>query len=79
VRGVTIDDVQQLRGQTIRNILCNGRARIETDKNRAQDVLADYERRGIIEWDADDLMISDQGLPYARHVAAQFDSVRGAI
>ena len=79
VRGVTIDDVQQLRGRTIRNILCNGRARIETDKNRVQGVLADYERRGIIEWDADDLMISDEGLPYARHVAAQFDSVRGAI
>ena len=79
VRGVTIDDAQQLRGKAIRNILCSGRTRVETDQNRVREILADYERRGIIEWDADDLIISDEGLPYARHVAAQFDSVRGTI
>jgi oxygen-independent coproporphyrinogen-3 oxidase len=44
-----------------------------------RNILADYERRGVVEWDADDLMIRDEGLPYARHVAAQFDSFRGAI
>lgn len=79
VRGVTIDGAQQLRGKAIRNILCSGRTSVETDQNRVRTILADYERRGIIEWDADNLIISDEGLPYARHVAAQFDSVRGAI
>ncbi len=80
VRGVAIDDAQQMRGKNIRNLLCSGRTHIETEgRERVRSILSDYERRGVIAWDADDLVIRDEGLPYARHVAAQFDSVRGAI
>jgi oxygen-independent coproporphyrinogen-3 oxidase len=80
VRGVAMDDAQQVRGKNIRDILCSGRTRIGMDRGEhVRKILADYERRGVVEWDADDLVIRGEGLPYARHVAAQFDSVRGAI
>jgi oxygen-independent coproporphyrinogen-3 oxidase len=80
VRGVSIGEEQQVRGKNIRDLLCRGRTRIaEKARVHVRDILADYERRGVIEWDAGDLVICDEGLPYARHVAAQFDSVRGAI
>jgi oxygen-independent coproporphyrinogen-3 oxidase len=80
VRGVKVDEVQQMRGKSIRDLLCRGRTSIAMKaREHVRDILADYEYRGVIEWDAGDLVISDEGLPYARHVAAQFDSVRGAI
>jgi len=80
VRGVAINSAQQLRGKNIRDLLCSGRAHIGTEfSDHVRNILADYEHRGVIEWDANDLVIRDEGLPYARHVAAQFDSVRGAI
>ncbi|MDR7060591.1 MULTISPECIES: oxygen-independent coproporphyrinogen III oxidase [unclassified Sphingopyxis] len=80
VRGVAVDNAQQVRGKNIRDILCSGRTRIGMGRGKhVRNILADYERRGVVEWDADDLVIRDEGLPYARHVAAQFDSVRGAI
>lgn len=80
VRGVSIDGNQQIRGRNIRDLLCRGRTRVGTEgREHIQSVLAEYERRGVIEWDADDLVIRENGLPYARHIAAQFDSVRGAI
>jgi len=80
VRGVSIDGAQQMRGRSIRDLLCRGRTRVGTEgRMHVRSVLAEYERRGVIEWDADDLVIRDDGLPYARHIAAQFDSVRGSI
>ncbi|MBA3941284.1 MAG: oxygen-independent coproporphyrinogen III oxidase [Sphingopyxis sp.] len=80
VRGIAIDDVQQARGRHIRDLLCNGRTHVgPAGEAPVRAALADYERRGVIEWDADDLVIRDEGLPYSRHVAAQFDSVRGSI
>jgi len=80
VRGVAVDNAQQVRGKNIRDILCSGRTRIGMGRGKhVRNILADYERRGVVEWDADDLVIRDEGLPYARHVAAQFDSFRGAI
>lgn len=80
VRGVLIDGAQQMRGKSIRDLLCRGRTRVGTEgRVHVQSVLAEYERRGVIEWDADDLVIRDDGLPYARHIAAQFDRVRGSI
>ncbi len=80
VRGVAIDGAQQMRARHIRDLLCNRRTHVRT-KGRAavRDAMASYERRGVVEWDGDDLVIRDEGLPYARHVAAQFDSIRGSI
>lgn len=79
-RGVSIDDAQRARGNNIRDLLCNGRTHIgRACREQVRDILADYERRGVIEWDADDLLIRDEGLPYSRHIAAQFDRARGSI
>ncbi len=80
VRGVSIDGAQQMRGRNIRDLLCQGRTRVGTEgRVRIRSGLAEYERLGLIQWEEDDLVIRDDGLPYARHIAAQFDSVRGAI
>ena len=80
VRGVAVDTAQQSRGEHIRDLLCNGRTHVDGDESGAvRAALADYERRGVVEWDADILVIRREGLPYARHVAAQFDSIRGSI
>ena len=80
VRGVAMDDAQQVRGKKICDILCSGRTHIGIARGEhVRKILADYERRGVVEWEGDDLVIRGEGLPYARHVAAQFDSARGAI
>jgi len=80
VRGITIDDGQQARAKHIRDLLCNGRTHIRPqDRPSVQRAMTSYECSGVVEWDEDDLVIRKEGLPYARHVAAQFDSVRGSI
>ncbi|SNT25532.1 oxygen-independent coproporphyrinogen III oxidase [Sphingopyxis indica] len=80
VRGVRVDPAQQRRGRHIRDILCRGRSRF--DDAEPADIRAtfrDFERRGIVEWEGDELVVREAGLPYSRHVAAQFDAVRGPI
>jgi oxygen-independent coproporphyrinogen-3 oxidase len=78
VRGVTLDREQQRRARYIRDLLCRGRAHLEVGEGAlAREALADFEARGIVEWEGGDLVIRECGLPYARHVAAQFDSLRG--
>ncbi|MGH6650457.1 MAG: oxygen-independent coproporphyrinogen III oxidase [Sphingopyxis sp.] len=80
VRGVGICHEQRARAGDIRNLLCNGRTRLNPERRTpVRNALQDYERRGLIEWQGDDLVIRDNGLPYSRHVAAQFDSLRGRI
>jgi len=79
-RGVAIDADERARGTIIRNLLCNGRARIHAPICEATHIaMAALEDRGLIGWEADNLIISDCGRPYARHVAAQFDRVRGKL
>ncbi|ALC12859.1 oxygen-independent coproporphyrinogen III oxidase [Sphingopyxis sp. 113P3] len=79
-RGVRIDAMERRRAEHIRDLLCNGRARLDAAAIApARDTLFDFEQRGIIAWEGDTLLIRECGLPYARHVAAQFDSIRGAI
>ena len=80
VRGIEVDGAQQRRGAHIRDLLCSGRTCIGPDQQTAvRAAMAEYERHAVLEWAGSDLVIRDEGLPYARHVAAQFDSVRGSI
>jgi len=80
VRGVRVDAGEQRRAGHIRDLLCNGRAHLGAEEIApARSALSDFERRDLIAWDGDALVIREDGLPYARHVAAQFDAVRGNI
>lgn len=80
VRGVALDREQQRRAGYIRDLLCNGRAQMVAGEDpMVRRALIEFEQRGLIGWDGVDLVIRDCGLPYARHVAAQFDSIRGSI
>ena len=79
-RGVSIDADERERGAIIRDLLCRGRARIDTSFSDAAHIaMAALEVRGLIGWEADNLIIRDCGRPYARHIAAQFDRVRGKL
>lgn len=80
VRGVALDADQRRRAEIIRDLLCQGRADIDARWLRsARDALADFEARGLVDWNGTTLAVLDRGLPYARHVAAQFDTVRGGV
>jgi oxygen-independent coproporphyrinogen-3 oxidase len=80
VRGVALDGNQRERAVIIRDLLCNGRARLSPEwQDAARPALAEYDKRGVIDWQGDDLLIRDSGLPYARHVAAEFDRLRGHV
>lgn len=79
-RGVTIDANECARGAIIRDLLCSGRARIGAAMNAAaHNAMAALEDRGLIHWEGDNLVIGDCGRPYARHVASQFDRIRGML
>ncbi|ABF53381.1 oxygen-independent coproporphyrinogen III oxidase [Sphingopyxis alaskensis] len=79
-RGIAVTDAERLRGAHICDLLCRGRTSVGPALQSAvRAAMADYERYGIVEWAGNDLVIRDDGLPYARHVAAQFDSARGPI
>ena len=79
-RGVRVDGAQQERARHIRDLLCSGRTHVGPEGVAAvRAAMTDYERRNIVGWDAEDLVIRDEGLAYTRHVAAQFDSLRGSI
>ena len=79
-RGVIIDANECERGAIIRDLLCSGRARIGAAmKTAAHDATAALEDRGLVYWECDDLIIHDCARPYARHVASQFDRIRGKL
>ncbi len=79
-RGVTIDANECERGAIIRDLLCSGRARIGAAMNEAaHNATAALEDRGLIHWEGDDLVIRDCARPYARHIASQFDRIRGGL
>lgn len=76
-RGVTLDAEESVRATTIRDLLCNGRAHLANAAAvRNSSTMADFEQRGLIDWQQDELVIRNTGLPYARHIAAQFDQRR---
>lgn len=79
-RGVGIDDAQQRRAQHIRGLLCNGRANFDAEQAvSVRGSLREFEQLGVIDWDGSDLVIPASGIAYARHIAAQFDSIRGGV
>src|SRR3546814_10854407 len=79
-RGVRVDAREQRRARHIRDLLCNGRTHLDAAEiASAREALSDFEQKGVIEWDGEALLIRDCGLPYARHIAAQFDGVRGQV
>ena len=79
-RGVTIDADESRRGAIIRALLCSGRAQINAPFTQGTHAaLVEFEDRGLIGWEGDDLLIRNSGRPYARHVAAHFDRVRGEL
>lgn len=80
VRGVAIDADDGERGAIIRDLLCRGRARIDMPlRDAAHVAMAAFERRNLIAWQENDLVVRESGWPYTRHIAAHFDRVRGAV
>jgi len=79
-RGVVRDGEERMRGAIIRDLLCAGRARLEPRWiASARQAMTEFERRGLVRWDADALVLDADALPYARLVAAGFDRRRGSI
>lgn len=80
VRGAAISADDRERGRLIKELLCQGTACLEAGwLQPARTALTVFERLHILRWDNDRLVVEDDGLPYARLVAAQFDRHRGAI
>ena len=80
VRGVMIDADERARGDIIRDLLCSGRARVGAPMYAAARKAANtLEHRRLVRWEGDLLVIEDDGRPYARHIAAAFDRIRGKI
>ncbi|KTE19788.1 coproporphyrinogen III oxidase [Sphingopyxis sp. H050] len=80
VRGVSLDAQERVRARIIRDILCAGRAEIGAlDLSETRRAMSDFEQRGIISWDAGKIVLQDDGLPYARHVASRLDAARSDL
>lgn len=77
-RGVLLDEADRRHGQVIEDILCRGEARITTDMlNRANGIeLARFEQYGLVTFKNAVLRLAPDALPYARSIAALFDSYR---
>lgn len=76
-RGIRRSGEDRLRGAAIEQLLCRGRARIDARlRGEAQAGLAPFLRAGLASWVGEDLLITPDGLPYARTVAALFDPYR---
>ncbi|MDM7955316.1 oxygen-independent coproporphyrinogen III oxidase [Blastomonas sp.] len=79
-RGVALNADDALRGTIINALLCQGRATLPPDfLPTARAALAEFERRGLLFWEQDDLVMAPASEPYARVIAAQFDGYRGTI
>lgn len=77
-RGIrrSLDD--QRRAAIIADILCHGSADLSALNHgrHHRDQLAPFVERGLIAYHDDVLRLAPDGLPYARSIAAQFDSYR---
>lgn len=73
-RGIHRCKGDQQRAKIIENLLCSGRASIGQGwPKQVQQALSDYQQMGLVNMAEGEIAISDDALPYARHVAAVFD------
>lgn len=79
-RGVVLNNDDARRGAIINALLCQGRATLPPEfLPTARAVLTEFERRGLLFWEGEDLVLAEASEPYARVIAAQFDGFRGSI
>ena len=75
--GIARSPQDRLRGGVIEALLCRGEARLSPCLvAEVQDRLQPFVGRGLASLDDDTLRILPGGLPYARGIAALFDSYR---
>ena len=75
--GVCRAPADRVRGRIIEQLLCQGRAKLPPAiAAETGDALAPFLARGLASRDGDYLTIAPDGLPYARTIAARFDSFR---
>ena len=77
-RGVIRNAEDCLRAAIIESLLCNGEAMIDGLPGRQLllEKLEPFSRRGLVRLDANHMFLSADALPYARSIAACFDSHR---
>lgn len=76
-RGIVRSADDKRRGAVIENLLCQGRALLDTDLAReAWPMLQPYIDAGLCQATSDSLVILPSGRPYARSIAARFDPYR---
>lgn len=77
-RGVSLTALDRVRGAVIERWLCDGRANLALlpDGQEIVSAMRPFEDRGLLEFDGDHASLSADGWPYARVIAALFDSYR---
>ncbi|MDR2858252.1 MAG: oxygen-independent coproporphyrinogen III oxidase [Novosphingobium sp.] len=76
-RGVRRSEDDRLRGAVIEALLCRGRAGLPAHlQGEVGDDLDRFVRAGLVSLTGSELVIAADGLPYARTIAALFDSYR---
>jgi oxygen-independent coproporphyrinogen-3 oxidase len=79
-RGVALNGDDLRRSEIITALLCRGRAQLNDEfLPTARAVLTEFERRGLLFWEDQTLVLAQGSEPYARVIAAQFDGFRGSI
>lgn len=76
-RGIARSTEDRSRGTIIESLLCQGRARVDTELQRQLLArLLPFSDRGLLSFEGEWLVIAPDGLPYMRSIAAQFDAYR---
>lgn len=76
-RGIARSADDRRRGAIIEALLCRGRARIDPESHHdIKARLAPFARHGLVSISEEWVEIAPAGLPYARGIAARFDSYR---
>ena len=76
-RGIARSADDRYRGAIIERLLCDGRSRVGARLlGEVAPLLAPFIERGLAHIDREWLTIEADGLPYARTIAALFDSYR---
>ena len=77
--GIARSPQDHVRGEIIEALLCRGQARLSPDLvAEVEGRLAPFIARGLARLEGDTLVIDAGGLPYARVIAAMFDTYRAA-